>query len=436
MAQPLTSSDAAHLLRRVAFGGTTGEINALVGLSRSDAVDHVLDVSGAPSIVPLPTFHPGQLYAEYVDVVTWWLNRMVTSSTPLQEKLTLFWHGHFATGSNKVGSMVPMFGQNLTLRSGALANFGDLCQAIAIDPAMLEYLDNARNVSGVVNENFAREMMELFTLGVGNYSQADVVAVARAWTGHNNRGSTSSGYDFSYVYDATRHDGGSKTLFGITRNWNGPDTIDEIVNGSKRAVCARFIARKMFQFFAYGGPSDAVVQTHADAFVSANMSVRALVRSILLSDEFWAPSSRYARVKSPTEFVVDVLRRTQIPVVSSGLAEWALAPMGQALFDPPNVAGWGQDDYFLSTSMAWARGAWLLNMRWEASKRGFLAGLETRSASDAVQTIFDALGIIEPTPATRMRLEAWFARAVQQDVWGVAFNALVMGAMSTEFQLA
>jgi uncharacterized protein (DUF1800 family) len=361
---------------------------------------------------------------------------MVTSPTPLQEKLTLFWHGHFTSSSGKVGSMVAMFGQNLTLRAGALGNFGDLCQALAIDPAMLVYLDNATNVNGVVNENFARELMELFTVGVGNYTQADVVAVARAWTGHNTRGWTNNAYDYSYVFNADRHDTSPKTLFGVTRPWNGPDTIDEIVNGSRRSACARFIARKMFRFFVHGEPSDDTVQAHADAFTGANMSIRALVRSILLSEEFWTPSTRYARMKSPVEFAVDVLRRTGAPLRSSWLPESGLPAMGQQLFNPPNVAGWGQDDYFLSTSMAWARGAWLAHMRWEAAASGFLDGIESRSAADAVQMLFDALGILEPTAATRTRLELWFTRAVQADQWAVPFNALAVGALTTEFQLA
>ena len=436
MAQPLTSSDAAHLLRRVGFGGTTGEINALVGLSRADAIDRVLDIGAAPSIAPLPPFDPSSQWAQYVEVVYWWINRMVTTPTPVQEKLTLFWHGHFTSAHNKVQSMLHMFGQNLTLRAGALGNFGDLCKAVAVDSAMLEYLDNARNVSGVVNENFARELMELFTLGVGNYTQADVVAMARAWTGHNTVGWSNNGYDYSYVFNANRHDTTSKTLFGISRAWNGPETIDEIVNGSKRLACARFIARKLVRFLAFGDPSDATVQVHADAFAASNMSIRTLVRSILLSDEFWAPSTRYARVKSPTEFAVDLLRRTGVPARSSGLAEWALAPMGQELFNPPNVSGWGQDDYWLSTSTAWARGAWLWYMRWQASSRGFLAGVENRSLSDAVQTMFDALGILEPSIVTRTRLEVWFAQSVQQDAWALPANALAVGALTSDFQLA
>ncbi len=436
MAQPLTNFDAAHLLRRVGFGGSTSEISALVGMSRANAVDRVLDVSAAPSVTPFPTFDPSGQWPQYVEVITWWLNRMVTSPTPIQEKLTLFWHGHFATAHSKVFNMVYMFGQNLTLRAGALGNFGDLCNAIAVDPAMLEYLDNAHNVNVVVNENFARELMELFTLGVGNYTQADVVSMAKAWTGHNARGWNGTTYDYSYVFNADKHDFGTKTLFGIDRAWNGPDTIDEIVNGSKRPVCARFIARKLFRFFAHANPSDATVQQHADAFIASNMSIRAVLRSILVSDEFWAASTRYARVKSPTEFAVDVIRRTGVPLRSSGLVEWALAPMGQWLMNPPNVAGWGQDEYWMNTSSAWARGGWLWFFRWVVNGTGFLAGIESRSASEAVQMLFDSLGIIEPSSATRSRLEAWFTDTMRTDSWYVRANALVVGALTSDFQLA
>jgi uncharacterized protein (DUF1800 family) len=439
----LAKNDAAHLLRRVGFGGTLAEISALTGLERAAAVDRVMDFSAEPAIVrpAVDLNSPNGQYPLFVAGTEWWISRMVTSPTPLKEKMTLFWHGHFASSFDKVEYMSAMFNQQLTFRNLGMGSFRDLTQAVAIDPAMLEYLDNATNKVGAEQENFARELMELFTMGVGLFSEADVVAMAKAWTGYNTVGWTGTYNDTTFKYNANKHDNGNKNLFGITKNWSGPEAIDEIINGSKRMICAKFIATKLFRFFAHTQPTDALITELANGFAASNMNIGALMRSILMHDEFWAPSTRYALIKSPVEFVVDVLRRSGIPVSASGVS-WSMSPMGQALFQPPSVAGWGQNGYWLSTATMWGRSKWLDHMRWsvkDVPKWGDLAAL---APAVAAQRIFDDLGIVEPSAGTRTQMESWLTRAKQgyvengvqtYDSWSVQPNVLMMGCLTPEF---
>jgi uncharacterized protein (DUF1800 family) len=316
-----------------------------------------------------------------------------------------------------------------------MGSFHTLCQEIAKDPAMLVYLDNATNRVGAEQENFARELMELFTLGVGHYTEQDVIAMAKAWTGHNIVGWNGSFTDPTYHYYANRHDNSNKTLFGITQNWDGPQTITEIVNGSKKTECSQFIARKMWKYFAHTAPSDALVNSLAGVF-AGTMVVSDLIGAILLHDEFWSSASRWALVKSPVEFVVDVLRRLGQPSTEAGLP-WAVEGMGQVLFNPPNVAGWGQNAYWLSTATAWARGGWLSWFKWRLDGWNFwdefkVSGGGALPAATAVQKIFDDLGIFEPSNATRTQMTSWWNA---EPTWARQPNALIVGAMCPEFNV-
>jgi uncharacterized protein (DUF1800 family) len=427
----VSSTDAAHLLRRVGFGPTVAEIGALTGLTRQAAVASVMDFTGAPAVVRPSVDDRDNEWECYVNAQEWWVERMRTTNKPLQEKMTLFWHNHFCSGQDKLFDMGAMFNQNQKFRDHGMGSFLNLCQLIAVDPAMLVYLDNATNRVGAEQENFARELMELFTLGVGHYTESDVIAMAKAWTGHNIVGWNGSFTDATYVYYPGRHDNTNKTLFGLTQNWNGPQAIVEIVDGSKRIECSQFIARKMFKFFAHTNPSDALVNSLAATFAASNMTISNLVQAILLHDEFWSANSRWALVKSPIEFVVDVLRRLGRPSTDAGLP-WAVEGMGQVLFNPPNVAGWGQNAYWLSTATAWARGGWLNWIKWRLDSWNFWDGISALPAATAVQKIFDDLGILEPSTATRTQMTSWFTA---EPSWARQPNALIVGAMCPEFNV-
>ena len=435
MPSTMTRFDAAHLLRRVGFGGLPAEIDAFVGLTRDEAVDRVTDLTNAPIVKrPNGIDHPPAQYGAWTTAVGWWIDRMVTTPTPLQEKMVLFWHGHFATQGSKVGDMALMFDQNQVFRTHALGSFRDLCRAVATDAAMLIYLDNATNRSGNEQENFARELMELFTLGVGNFNEQDVIAMARAWTGHNQIEWTTTGYDLGYKFWPNRHDASSKTIFGITRPWDGPDAIDEIVLGARQQQCARFITTKLFRHFVHDNPSPTTIDELAAVCTASGMNIGALVRAILRHDEFWSPTARYALVKDPTHFVVDTLRRTGLSIADSGIT-WSMQTMGQQLFEPPDVSGWGRNSYWLSTAGMWGRGSWLSYIRWGTAPKGFFSDLSAMGGADAAQRIFDALGVVEPLASTRVRLQTWFDMTKARAAWIIPANALVVGAMTPDYQV-
>jgi uncharacterized protein (DUF1800 family) len=300
---------------------------------------------------------------------------------------------------------------------------------------MLVYIDNESNVAGAEQENFARELMELHTIGVGNFTEPDVVAMARAWTGHNTIGWTGTRWDTTYRFYPERHDNGNKTLFGITRNWDGPDTITEICRGAKQQTMARFIARKLWVWFANASPSTTLVNQLATTFLAADLDIAALVRAVLLRNEFWGPASRWALVKSPAEYMADFLRRTGLPVADAAV-RWHMAPMGMTLFDPPNVAGWGENGYWVSTSTAWGKAGFVANRRWHlSSDRGFFAGLADLAPDAAVDEMLETFGIYEPSAATRSRLRQWFVETRDEDRWAVATNAIVVTALCPDFQV-
>src|SRR3954447_20981134 len=287
-----TTGDIAHLLRRAGFGGTAAQAATLAAQPLATTVDQLLDFTGAPADVE-PAFLTDSAVEdwerEYM-LQHWWLDRMATTTNPLQEKLTLFWHGHFATANYKVTDMRLMYLQNALFRAQANANFRTLVQTMSLQPAMLIWLDNDPNTKGHPNENFARELMELFTLGVNEYSQDDVVAAARAWTGHNTLDSDRTVYHFY----PNRHDDDPKTFMGVTKNWDGPDIIDFILGGdaTRSTLAARFVAKKLWTFFAYPAPDDTIVAAIADAFLTNDFSIAAAVRAIFNHPVFLSDTAK------------------------------------------------------------------------------------------------------------------------------------------------
>lgn len=458
----VTRADVAHLLRRAGFGGRPAELDALTGRTRAECVDVVMGfragdpVPAGPDVAPPIAFGRDRQWEQHSALVEWWIERMVdlgqatavpspvptvAAPSPLQEQMTLFWHDHFACAQDKVHDVAALFDQNRVLRRGALGSFRDLLGAMSVHPAMLVYLDNATNVAGAEQENFARELMELYTIGVGNFDEDDVVAMARAWTGHNTVGWNGSFEDHTYVYRSDRHDHGPKTLFGITANWNGiarapgeRDVLDELCFGVRQQATARFLAHKIFAWFAHPDPSPAVVTELADVFVASGMQIAALVRAVLLHDEFWGPESRWNRVASPVEFVVRLFRH--LPLRPSGVGlRWRMEPMGQIPFDPPSVAGWPSGAGWLSTATAWGRGGFVRSLRWKASDAGFLAGARDLTPAAGAQAVLDAFGLEEVSAATRAALERWYADASAGAAWSIPPQGFVVGALCPEAHL-
>jgi len=430
--------DIAHLLRRAGFGGTPSEVATLAAQPLDQTVDGLLDWSAAPADTQPAFLTDGDVadWEREYRLQQWWLDRMATTTSPLQEKLALFWHSHFATQNEKVGDMLLMYRQNALFRSAGGGNFRDLVHAMSLQPAMLIYLDNDPNVVGAPNENFARELMELFTLGVNQYSQTDVEEAARAWTGFNTLDSDREQYHFY----SSRHDNGMKTFMGVTRNFDGPAIIDYILseNSIKKMTAARFIARQLWTFFAYSSPDATLLDAITQVFYDADLDVSELLRAIFLRTEFYNSTATNALVRSPVEWVVALLRALSMTAEDAN-PQWWMGDMGQELFEPPNVAGWKNNAYWISTTALWARADFARYLTWTAHDDGFLSQVPSLPVSDAVQAAFDAFAIDAPSSATRAHLTSWLtAQRAAPGQWPdwQTINLTTLTMLSPEFNLA
>ena len=389
-----------HLLRRAAFGYTAAELDEYLALGLPGTVERLLTPESVTDTAAEAVYASGRERAtqDRGALVTLWHTRMVLTRRPLLEKMTYFWHDHFATGIKKVDNPGLMLVQNETLRSGALGGFRDLLLAMTRDPAMLVWLDNRLNTAGAPNENYAREVMELFTLGQGVlYTEKDIKEVARALTGWRFRTEKRNPDDkFPYptgaIFTPRQHDGGTKTILGATGRFGDEDVVDIIT--SKRA-CADYIGRKLWQFFAVPEPSDALVASTTEAYFANGTSIRAMLRTILRSDAMYSDEAYRWRILSPTEYVTRALRTFD----AAGRAPRAVRDtqtMGQVLFDPPSVAGWDWGEAWINSNTLLAR-ANFANDLTRAAKAGQYANAAallraagaTHSAAEAVDYVLD-----------------------------------------------
>ena len=264
---------------------------------------------------------------------------------PLREKMTLFWHGHFATSFRKVENMRLMHQQNDTLRREALGDFRDLVLAVSRDPAMIVWLDNQQNRKGYPNENFARELMELFTLGEGHYSERDVQESARAFTGWHQE-------DTRFVFNREFHDFGSKEILGQTGRFSGDDVVDIVL---QRPQAKRFLATKLLKFFVMPDPDNELIDESTRVLVDCNLEIKWFLRTLLQSRVFYSDLAVLSKIKSPAEYVVGALRDLDAVFPGQQLAE-LMAGMGQELFAPPSVKGWDGERDWVSSSAWLSRG--------------------------------------------------------------------------------
>jgi uncharacterized protein (DUF1800 family) len=319
-----------HLLRRAGFGATPNELKEYTQMGLSATVDHLVEyqnVDDSALETRLTGLNIDQ--TKLADIQRWWLVRMIYSQRPLLEKMTLFWHGILTSAFSKVGSGQFMITQNQLLRDHALDDYGVLLKAISRDPAMLTWLDSRTNRKAAPNENFARELMELFTLGIGNYGETDVRESARAFTGWSQVGD-------NFVFDATQHDNGIETFLGHSGNYTGDDIIDIIM---AQLAAAQYISRKLFEYFTYDNPDPSTITRLAAVFTSSNHSIKAVVKEILSSNEFYSARAYRAKIKSPAELVASAVRMLGIETSGAELIG-PVSNMGQALFNPPDVSGW------------------------------------------------------------------------------------------------
>lgn len=397
---------AAHLLRRAGFGGTPDEIQRYATMTPGGAVESLVRFPSTSSLpAPDDVYDPTSLLQQYgfrglrdlskderrqllmqvrrsevqsiLSLQQWWLNRMLATPAPLQEKMAFFYHGHFTTAAVQKGvSPAMVYGQNELFRDNALGNLRELTRAVSKDPAMLLYLDNGLNVASHPNENYARELMELFTLGVDHYSEDDVRESARAWTGWRVIRLTGRAY-----FDAMLHDNGTKTFLGRSGNFSGDDIVDIIFS---QPQCAQFFADKLLGLFVYDNPEPELTNTVAGLLQRHDYELAPVVSTILRSNVFYSDRAYRARVKTPVELVVGTYKSLGVSQVDRSALP-ALRAMGQILFYPPNVAGWPGGENWLTSQMMIAR-------------QNFLAGLVNAQVMGASSWLNDVP--MDPARAT------------------------------------
>jgi uncharacterized protein DUF1800 len=373
---------AAHLLERAGFGGTPEEIQALAKLTPAQAIARLVRFEGAdtsklpafdesgihdPGLEPFPPSRPAVtdqakqtgealgikvmpsgnrrlqpvvneffywLRASVLEtnrVAYWWANRMLTTPRPLEEKMALFWHGHFASNEAKVRDYRKLLGELEIFQKQGTGNFRDLTVAVAKSPGMLAFLDAGVNVKGAANENFAREIMELFTMGVGNYTEKDIREAARAFTGWNF-------VDLKFVVNKDQHDDGEKTVLGQTGRLDGVDVIDIIM---KQPVTADYIAGKIYRNFVREDLSPDLQKQLGAVLRNNHYEIKPLLEKIFLSRDFYSPASVGTQIKSPVVLAVSTYHKMGLKNIP-GVPDFNVATgaLGQQLFSPPTVAGW------------------------------------------------------------------------------------------------
>ncbi len=379
--QAMGFEEARHLLGRTSFAAQPAEIAAFAKLSREQAVDRLLSDVRRQASYPAPSwtqsyervFRPEMTQQERqeaqrreqvvrgLELRAWWTAEMLSTASPFTEKMTLFWHNHFATSQAKVRVARAMYQQNALFRQYALGNFGALLREVSKDPAMLIYLDGVQNRKGMPNENFAREVMELFTLGEGNYSESDIKEVARAFTGWSVDADAGE-----FRFRRAQHDDGEKTIFGKSGRFNGDDVVTLLLKNNKTA---EFITRKLWNEFVSPNVDENELQVLASVFRDGGYELKPVMRAMLLSKAFWAPTNRAVLVKSPAELVVGSLRQFRFEVEDPAPFAVIMRQLGQDLFGPPNVKGWPGGEAWLNTTTLLARKGFL-NRLFRADEMG------------------------------------------------------------------
>lgn len=444
MAIPATHANVAHLYRRAAFGGLPEEVEAGVGAGVEATVERLLDWSASPPDTdhpPLPDpreqrQNPGRYGQVTLDVQRWWVGRMIASPTPALEKLTLFWHGHFATSLRKVRALAAMVAQNQLFRRAGTGSFPELTRAVSKDPAMMVWLDLLQSRVGAPNENWARELLELFTMGRDNgYAQADVTEAARAFTGY--RLDPAAGYAFRFV--PRLHDGGTKTVLGVTGPLTGDDVIDVVMG---RPETPRFVASRVWFRYASAAPPAGVLDDLTAAF-AARLDTTDLLRALFTHPGFYAADVRHGLAAQPTETFVRLVRGLQVPPEVWQPAVVAIGFLGQVLFAPPNVGGWGHNGTWLGTSVSGSRalvgrrlGLWLAPALDQghpvASELAGLLGDPDAFAS----RLFARLGAVELTPGTVEAMRGYLSSSSGQAPGRRLAGAVTLAAVSPEVVLS
>lgn len=394
---------ARHLMVRAAFGGTPAEVRALYEMGLHDAVEHLTDIYSRPvahiEIDPLryERMEPweslldederrilsqklmGRERPQQAALRQWWMQRMAESPRPLQEKLTLFWHDHFATQHSKAVNTYAMYAQNQLFRTYGCDNYGALLRGIVHDPAMLNYLDNNVNLKNRGNENLGREILELFSMGEGRgYTEQDLREAARALTGYNYDGVTRQ-----FRFNITQHDETPKTIFGRQGKWCGDDLVDLIL---QQPSTPKYIVEKLWEFLAYQQPEPEVVDTLANLLRNCSYDLRPMLKNLFLSEQFYSDKAVGTHIKGPAELAAGVIRDLGLKEVNYAVVDSAVSQMGQVLFEPPNVAGWNEHRTWINAELILVRYNQIARII-ESSKADLVSLLEGKGVSTPEQAV-------------------------------------------------
>jgi uncharacterized protein (DUF1800 family) len=447
-AQPPTAlgPDRARLfLTRTGFAPSESEVSLWAQLTQAQAVERLLADTAKVAARPAPAWadeaivKPRDLRAMGEDARKqerqkqvryglelrgWWLQEMATTPSPLTERLTLFWHNHFVSSQQKVRYAQLMYRQNVLLRAHAAGNFGALLHAVARDPAMLIYLDTVTNRRDAPNENFAREVMELFTLGEGHYTEADIKEAARAFSGWSLDPDRAT-----FVFRPRLHDAREKTVLGRRGAWQGDDVLDILL---AQPATAEFVVRKLWLEFVSPRPDPERVGHIAQRFRESGYEVKPALRELLMQPELVQRNEDNALVKSPVELVVGLIRQAGGEIAYPGALSIRIAAMGQNLFAPPNVRGWPGGDAWITTQSLLARKQFLdgaLSAAPTPMKPGEIQPMLERSAvagdveADPARPFVRQLQALARLPAVQIDASAWLKSAG-------AYPERVVGAQS------
>jgi hypothetical protein len=440
---------AGHVYRRAGFGVTPTRLREAVEQGIQATLNRILEGDPDGSRRDQELTRMGDSAAATNDpfyLRAWWLERMLDGPHPLREKMTLFWHNHFATSIIKIQSPALMHQQNELIRRHALGKFRPFLLEMSKDAAMLIWLDSNSNVKGAPNENYAREIMELFSLGVGNYTEKDIREAARAFTGwHTQNG--------RFSFQPSLHDEGRKTVLGKAGDWNGDDIVRIVLD---QDVAARFLVRKLYRAFIseLADPPDGLLQPLADAFRKSDYDIAQLMRSMLGSAHFFSVHAYRQRIKCPVEFVLDAVQAIGMGMITTRSLVNRLSVMAQELFAPPNVKGWPGGKAWLNTATLLAR---------HNFAQSLALGLTELGREDPLPDIYIAVDPVAPIRRQRMskpeKIVEFFANALvagdlregvrkrlvaflqedspREDAWNQRIREMIHAIMTTsEYQLA
>jgi uncharacterized protein (DUF1800 family) len=408
----------AHLFRRAGFGATQEELEAALARGYEATVEQLLHPERQPEL------DEDLIFRYYVDfhesrkidsALSHWVYRMINTNRPLEEKMTLFWHCLFATGNSKVEAPPTMLQQINTFRRFALGNFRDILVELSKDPAMIFWLDNQENTNRVHNENYGRELLELFSMGIGNYTEDDVKECARAFTGWTLKNPIPAAkpygrFKWEFEFRPDLHDYGEKTFLGETGTFDGADVVDIVV---RQPATAQFLARRLYLFFVADRPDQAAIDELAEVYVRSGYEIRAMLRALFLSDFFRSRTAYYAMVKSPADYVVGLLRLAQdFSFPRPGIYDVAFECryMGQDLLNPPSVEGWHVGKEWIDTGILVERVNFAASVVTDLSKPGIREIVDRMRAAgelspdEFLDACLDALGPLPIRPSTRAAL--------------------------------